>query len=387
MNEKRIIVNICNNEYEVRTTISLTDLKEISEALQDDTADFQKVFAQLIYGKIVGERKPTLEELCADEKLKICAEKFVLEDSKTEKFYKINCEKMDIYKAVLTSIHEKCDEELKKITKNLLKVNNGMLEPVVEMVNSLSQSIVQIVKSPIMESAAKMAAQIAESLGRVAINVGKMLQDIKLPTISEERKKELIMAYKAWGSYGWTMMPDLPVYGFSGCPADIKEANKLALRHCTNKKMEKVFNILREQKGVKKSDLEEAIFDFRNGKYKSCALILFALIDAKLIRLQPIDKSPNGKRRASGVGAAKKVLENIKKEKDLEKRFFLLLDCENVFACLNTVFASGDDFRIQPIVINRNFVDHGMMTKKVIRKDCVQLFLLYYNMLVLFELV
>ena len=68
-------------------------------------------------------------------------------------------------------------------------------------------------------------------------------------------------------------------------------------------------------------------------------------------------------------------------EQNLEKRFFLLLDYENILACFNTVFADAEDFRKRPVVINRNFVDHGMMTKKVIRKDCVQLFLLYYKKL------
>lgn len=79
-------------------------------------------------------------------------------------------------------------------------------------------------------------------------------------------------------------------------------------------------------------------------------------------------------------------MNNIKNEQDLEKRFLLLLDYENLFACLNTVFANGGDFRKQPVVINRNFVAHGMMTRRVIRKDCVQLFLLYYNLLMFLEM-
>ena len=111
---------------------------------------------------------------------------------------------------------------------------------------------------------------------------------------------------------------------------------------------------------------------------------MFGLIDAKIIRLQRKDNGPNG-RRAVGKRAANKVMQKIKNEQNLEKRFFLLLDYENILACFNTVFADAEDFRKQPVVINRNFVDHGMMTKKVIRKDCVQLFLLYYNLLMFLD--
>ena len=58
-----------------------------------------------------------------------------------------------------------------------------------------------------------------------------------------------------------------------------------------------------------------------------------------------------------------------------------------LFACLEKVFEGGKDFKNQPDVINRNFLDHGMMTKKVRKKDCIQLFLLYYNMLELLDMI
>ena len=51
------------------------------------------------------------------------------------------------------------------------------------------------------------------------------------------------------------------------------------------------------------------------------------------------------------------------------------------------VFEKGNDFRKQPEVLNRNFLDHGMLTRKVTRKDCVQLFLLYYNILELLDMI
>lgn len=383
--EKKFYVNLCNQEYEVSTIISFRDLRKIQEAKVDTTTDFQRAFAELVYEKIMKESKPAVDDIYSDENLKVCAEEFILIDSRVEEFYRINQERMEFYKAVLISIYEKYDEEFKELIKGLPRINNEVLEGISNTLNAFRQTVVKIVTSPVIENLARMTAQISEVLGNIAINVGETLQNIKLPTISDERKEELRVAYKAWGSYGWTTMPKLPLSGFSDCPVDIKEANKLALSYCTNKDMEKLFDILRDMKGVKKSDLEEAIFDFEHKQYKSCALVLFGLIDAKLIRLQKKDKNPKGKWREVGKSAANIVLDKIKSEQDLEKKFFLLLDYENILSCLNTVFARADDFRKQPLVINRNFVDHGMMTKKVIRKDCVQIFLLYYNLLMFLD--
>jgi len=66
---------------------------------------------------------------------------------------------------------------------------------------------------------------------------------------------------------------------------------------------------------------------------------------------------------------------------------FIAMFYTNLFACLKKVFESGKDFKNQPDVINRNFLDHGMMTNKVRKKDCIQLFLLYYNMLELLDMI
>ncbi len=104
----------------------------------------------------------------------------------------------------------------------------------------------------------------------IAINIGESLQAIKIPTISEEKKEELRIAYRAWGSYGWTMMPNLPIFGFSDCPVDIKEANKLALSFCKKDDMTRLFDKLREMKGIKRTDFEEAVFGFEHVKYKFC---------------------------------------------------------------------------------------------------------------------
>lgn len=65
----------------------------------------------------------------------------------------------------------------------------------------------------------------------------------------------------------------------------------------------------------------------------------------------------------------------------------LFFKCKNVFSCLNEVFEDANDFKQQPLIINRNFIDHGMLHRKVCKKDCIQIFLLYYNLLKLLEII
>ena len=123
--------------------------------------------------------------------------------------------------------------------------------------------------------------------------------------------------------------------------------------------------------------------DFCDKRYKSCALILLALIDANLIRKQPRTDKP--KNRPVGLGAIKGIKGKIVCD-DVWQGFYVSLDCANVLEALQIIFAKGNDFVEQPKVINRNFLDHGMLYRKVRRMDCIKLFLLYYNMLEMGEI-
>ena len=55
----------------------------------------------------------------------------------------------------------------------------------------------------------------------------------------------------------------------------------------------------------------------------------------------------------------------------------------NLISCLYIFYESHQGFQNEPQnVINRNFIMHGMGHRKVLRRDCIQLFLLYYNVLI-----
>lgn len=239
---------------------------------------------------------------------------------------------------------------------------------------------------PVLENFTRMAQElsaamrpIVEAVQQTALSFAKAIADFQIPTITEERKQELIASYKKWGEYGWTICPNAPFDCFDELPASIEAANAIMTPLCSKREIERLFDELRGQ-GIKKEDLDAAILCYNNRQYKACALILFGIIDSKLIR-----KQKRGERyRPSGSKAAKRLREQFEGS-DSEKMLFTMLLCVNLFTCLETLFANADDFKVEPATINRNFVSHGMTRRPVRQRDCIQLFLALYNLMLFFE--
>ena len=243
------------------------------------------------------------------------------------------------------------------------------LPEIADAVIAATQRITQIIEKIDFDA-------IIKSVEVVQQGINDFVKNLQIPTITEERRQELLDAYRTWGKLGWTPHPNEKARALLiAPPQEKKDADQKALIMC--KDFTVIFNALRSQKRAKTKDLEEAISDFKDKRYKSCALILFSLIDALLIRFQR-NKETQGKRRAVGFSAVLKAKERV----DVDEQTGLLVSAiysANVFACLGKIFEDGKDFKDQPSIINRNFVDHGMLTHPVRKKDCLQLFLLLYN--------
>lgn len=258
----------------------------------------------------------------------------------------------------------------------------SIISPMKELLETISAIVAQsmkVVLSPVLD---EVASGIQNALSRIR----ESLKGYKLASITEERKEQLLQANEQWGTYGWSINPMASISTmFDNAPSSKKEADILALKECSDKNMREVFQLTMEMKRLNKIDYQEAVYDFENKKYKSCALILFSLIDSKMIRLQRKTTLQGGRRKV-GFQAIDKVKDRVdeKTEKDM---IFAILFQQNVLFCLKTMFMNGNDFQTQPEVINRNFLDHGMQTSRVRRKDCVQLFLLYFNVLELLEMI
>lgn len=200
--------------------------------------------------------------------------------------------------------------------------------------------------------------------------------------LSWEKKDEFRAASEQWGRMGWTYPPSAGISLFYTFPDDPNNVEEMASCWSSTEDMEELFSLLLKEDGGNQDDIEEAIFLFHNEKYKSCALILFSLIDAVFINCQSMELNKNGniKKRKIGYFGAQDILGKIDEKFHFEN-LPIVLSYFNLMSCLKTFFKSGEDFRTQPDVLNRNFVAHGMLIRKAERKDCVQVFLLYYNLL------
>jgi hypothetical protein len=299
--------------------------------------------------------------------------------------------KQDYY-ASLTEAISSYSSRMSELSRSISSLSFPALEAVKDIVSTysfpkemlagISDAVSQIVKCSQLNM-----SSITDSIKNLTESFSRVISGIQIPSISEERKQELLESHRQWGHMGWTLNPCANIDTlFDSPPEDKKSADRKALKYCTDKNIQELFNTISETKRVKKHDFSEAVFAFENKKYKSCALNLLSLIDAQLIRLQrrsELDKKGRRKVGKRAVEAAKdRASEGYKKA-----MIFTALFYTNIFECLFTVFEDGQDFKSQPQVVNRNFIDHGMMTKKVTKKDCIQLFLLYYNTMKTLEII
>ena len=284
-------------------------------------------------------------------------------------------------------------DELEKIRQQLDRINNTVhpntLLPLENIIKSIVPEPIQTVQR--LQKALEPIISISKTIDRMVNGIDlqfkSFFEKIHIPTISDERKEQLRLSFSTWGECGWTLPPNAELDVFVSPPNTLAEADRTMLPYCDKTSLLALWQKTKEIKGVKIKDFEEAIFSFESKKYKSCAMMLLSLIDAKLIRMQrKEDRNTNGKRK-SGIGAIKKIEKRIEKENDINKKCLLLLSYANLFACLKAVFADGNDFKVQPKLVNRNFVDHGMLTRNVRKRDCIQLFLLYFNFLEFFEII
>lgn len=234
-------------------------------------------------------------------------------------------------------------------------------------VENLRESISNAINTEIVTQA------LVAGLQEFKNSIAKTVASFDLPDFTEEERQKILESHEKWGKYGWTWIPSAPIKIFHAPPLDIDDANTKAEQYCSSEEIEETFQKLRTY-NLQQNDLESAIYCYHNEQYKACALLLFGLIEAPLIKRQ---KSAKPK-----VGS--KAVDRIKgqiNEEEKSKLFFTVLCCTNLFSCLEKVFENAHDFKVEPFVINRNFVAHGMSTRRIEKRDCIQLFFILQNLL------
>lgn len=222
---------------------------------------------------------------------------------------------------------------------------------------------------------------VAENLSRILTKLSDNIQQIHLSAYTDEEKQTLIDAFSAWGNYGWTFHPDAPWKFFFTAPSNQSNANALIQPYCKAQNITSLFDKISTEARVHLDDFNIVKELFLSRNYKPCAQMLFSLIDGVYLRIQPSVDEKNQWRKVgkSGINRLKTSLT----ESEENQWFFQHLLILNLVSCLQTFYKPYNGFKNEPpTVINRNFIMHGMGHRKVLRRDCIQLFLLYYNVLV-----
>lgn len=389
---KRIFFEIEGVNYSVNISIDELLMPAIKEI---ENFDYRGYVSSHLINAIDSQSKPTVEQVKSqnDNFYILIFDYFLADNTDFHAIYnEIDCNEVcERYTTAycryclrnLPQASERVNESfaqiilsVSKMTANILEnIDFSFLDLLTEKINAAMSWYASHADTII--SGMKLAlASLGEISQLILKGILESLQYIHVPEISDERKKELLESYENWGKYGWTVPPFADIDCFNNCPNTLIEADKIALQYCSKADMKILFSSI-EEICVRKKDLREAICCYNAHQYKACALLLFSIIDSRLIRLQ----SKKTEKYSVGIGAIKKYKKVVEQQTSDSGKLVLLLCYENLFSCLFSVFDDTNNFSKKTTVINRNYLDHGMSYKAVRKKDCIKLFLLLYNLL------
>ena len=196
--------------------------------------------------------------------------------------------------------------------------------------------------------------------------------------VSDHDWSKIEDTYRTWGKYGWitdNSLSNITVWDY--IPTSQIDADKYVLSFLNSHKLNL---IIEEIKNDLLCDLEfyEAYRCFCNKCYTACASLMIALIDGRLIRSRSNSMLQN---RKTGSKAGKRVVQEVLKDDTFGLPGFFHLRLINYEAYLSILFENADGFKKEPKHLNRNYLQHGMSKRNVLRKDCIKLFLAYKSTL------
>ena len=415
--EKKIPTIIDGNKYSFNAFFSFSDYEIVIGELEKGDYRYKDIVAEVVLNhNCEGDIEKITASMLPDELLDRYIDEVVKDSERIRSIYADRAYIEDVYERFTVSVKEYLNNEIDAIKERVaniklpkisipkcffqqpavLRVSKEIfnIKPLIPDMSIISDSLAKLAKS--FENTQEIVNNIIESfqqiievqrpfIAEIAKNATKVLSQLPFLSFSNEEIAEMRLALQRWGEYGWSIPGNAKFNNFLKKPASIKDANCMASKYCNKEYMQKVFEETKGFSIVKKSDYSEAIDDYMDKRYKSCVCILFSLMDARLIRMQTEKEEGKLKYRDVGIKAVDKSKNKMLSETDIEDTFFSVLRFENVYACLGKIYENGKNFVTQPEVINRNFLAHGMLIRRVTQRDCNQLFLLYYNWLSLLE--
>lgn len=415
--EKKISAIIDGNEYVFKAFFSFRDYEIVIGELEKNDYKYKDIVAEVVLNHACeGNIEKITASVLPDELLVRYIDEVVKDSERIRSIYEKKADIEDVYERFTVSVKENLNNEIDAIKDNLTNIKLPKIsipkwvfqqppalrvpkeifniKPLIPDMSIISDSLAEIAKtfvntqemvSGVLESFQPIIEMQQSFITEIAKQAAQALAQLPSLSFTNEEIEEMRSALRRWGEYGWTIPRNAKFMDFLTEPASKEDANRIASKYCTKEYMQKVFGKTKSFNSVRKSDYSEAIDDYNDKRYKSCACILFSLMDARLIRMQTEKEQGKLKYRDVGIKAVDKSKNKILSETDIEDTYFSILRFENVYACLGKIFEGGKNFVTQPEVINRNFLAHGMLTRRVTKRDCDQLFLLYYNWLSLLE--
>lgn len=405
----KLYIKVGKTEYGATAFLSVRDMEYIAGIDFDQSCiDCKELTLSILVSHLIDYPEQTIsKELIDDSEIERFIEVYIDSSEELKSIYLENkaddsCERFvnslrtrteDLGKQIVENLRPALQEFANAIKIVVPPVPKLVITPQLQETLNAFSEISRVYTESIQTSVVSMAQVLSESINRIlpdytqtmnnlAQTMAKFAEVFKSPLLSEERKKELQDSFTQWGKYGWTLPPNADLELFYNSPLNEKDAYRIVRPYINKGGMQFVFDVLLQMKHIRKSDIKEAIANYEDKRYKSCIMILFSLIDARIIRLQEVK---DGKRRPSGYRGANTYFEKVEADEMMELTFADALYKYSILSSLSVVFEAGDDFKKQPDVINRNFIDHGMLHRNVTQRDCKKVFLLLYNFVALVE--
>ena len=198
----------------------------------------------------------------------------------------------------------------------------------------------------------------------------EQLKKITAPEIitdSEFKKRQ--NRSKKYGSMMWTHNPNevSPIYEL-----DDEQFEKKVKKWEKGDDFDETIDFIksRHSRRIVLDELDEAVGCFRHKEYRACAGILLSIIDGEICRF--IKQKSNCNNLVSSENR-KKVFNNIS-----NTDVTTLHEWVGIKAAYDELY-KGTEFRNRSIPVNRNSVQHGMNTKRVTKRYCVQLSFFLWN--------
>lgn len=127
---------------------------------------------------------------------------------------------------------------------------------------------------------------------------------------------------------------------------------------------------------------KQAIFNYKNKCYYSCAVSLFPIIESYHQRMNNFNDNEFYKIKNKLKNITEKI-EDVKQIYETKITYYIKLVKQFNNLAENHYFNTSLDRQNEPEIINRNRIMHGLFSREISQKDCLQLFCVISNMVVI----